>query len=101
MTIFIVITTTIGLLPIICFVFGMAHSMWKFPGQASNSGHSSNPSHCSDNRSLTHCTTKELFVLFVYSSHYCYKGMGIRIRSFGGDMEYKKNMEKAFGIFDE
>ena len=30
-------------------VYGHAHGMWKFMGQESNSQHSSNLSHCSEN----------------------------------------------------
>ena len=49
---------------IFCFVlfcFGLAWDTWKFLGQGSNSCHSSNPSHRSDNaRSLIHWDTREL-----------------------------------------
>ena len=37
--------------------------MWKFPGQGLNLGHSSDPSHSSDNtESLTHRTTEEFLI---------------------------------------
>ena len=48
------------------FLFGCTCCMWKFPGQGSNTCHSSNPSCCSDNaRSLAHWVTKvsHLFVM--------------------------------------
>ena len=40
-------------------VFGLAHSMQKFPGQVSNLCHSCNPSHSNNARSLTCRATKE------------------------------------------
>ena len=58
-------------LGICLFVFCCTFRMWKFPGQGSNSSHSSDPSHCSDNaRSLTRCATRELqrFLLNAFSS---------------------------------
>ena len=42
--------------------------MGKFSGQGSNLCHSSYPSCCNDNvSSLTHCTTKELLVVIIYT----------------------------------
>ena len=42
-----------------CFVSGLVHSTWKFPGQGLNLCHSSSSSHHSGNiRSLTHCGHK-------------------------------------------
>ena len=44
---------------------GHGQGMWKFLSQGSNPCHSCNPSHSSDNGgSLTHCTTKELLVIY-------------------------------------
>ena len=41
-------------------------------GQGSNLGHSSDPNCCSDNaRSLTHCTTSELHLSYIYMIHVC------------------------------
>lgn len=40
---------------------GVAHSIWKLPGQRSNLYHSNDPSRCSDNTgSITCYTTREL-----------------------------------------
>ena len=48
------------------FFFGggecCACSVWKFSGQGSDLSHSSNSSHCSDVRSLTHCATRKLLL---------------------------------------
>ena len=45
------------------FELEIPSSMWKFPGQESNSRHSSNLSCCSDNtRSLTCCATKNSYI---------------------------------------
>ena len=44
-------------------VYLHTHGMWKFPGQGSNSSHSSNPSRCSDNLGpFTCCTSRELLI---------------------------------------
>ena len=43
------------------FLFGCAQGMQNFLGQGLNPGHSSDPSHCSDNASsLNHCATREV-----------------------------------------
>ena len=48
----------------ICLFCGHAWGMWRFPGQGSNLGHSSDLSHCSDNaKSLTRGATGEPRVL--------------------------------------
>lgn len=39
---------------------GCARGMWKFPGQGSNPGHSSDLSRCRDTRSLTRCASGDL-----------------------------------------
>jgi len=54
---------------LVCFIlfyfFGHAHCMWKFPGLGLNGGH------CSDNtRYLTHCTTRELMVCFIFKGFF-------------------------------
>ena len=55
----------IQLFNILFFSFGLAQWMLKFPGQGSDSSHSSDPSHCSDNaRSLIHWATRELLQHF-------------------------------------
>ena len=47
------------------FLFGLAHGMWKCPGQGSNPYHSSNPNHHSDNpRSLSYCTKRQFLTSF-------------------------------------
>ena len=54
--------------PLSCFVlfcFGLAWSMWKFPGWVLNLYHSSDLSHSSLASSLTHCTTRELWKFLV------------------------------------
>ena len=44
------------------FFFGHTWGMWKFPGQRSNSCHSSHLSHCSDNTaSINHWVMSELW----------------------------------------
>ena len=48
------------------FLFGLAHGMWKCPGQGSNPYHSSNPNHHSDNpRSLSYCTKRQFLYLIL------------------------------------
>ena len=46
------------------FFFFWSHPRWKFPGQGSNTCHSSSLSHCNDTRSLTCCAIRELLVSF-------------------------------------
>ena len=48
------------------------------PGQGSNSRYSSNPIHCSDSGSLTHCATREF--LFVFFSK-CIKDLNVRLEA--------------------
>ena len=84
-------------LQIVClFVFGHAHGMWKFPGQGSNTQHSSDTSHCSDNaRSLTHCATREL--LKILNGKFIFK---IAIRFFNFLFLLESVLEfKEFGHF--
>ena len=49
----------------ICIFFGCALCMWKFPGQRSNLGHSSDNAGC-----LTHCVTGELLLLNILIKNY-------------------------------
>ena len=50
------------------FLGGHTCSMWKFLGQGSNPGHNSDPSCCSDNRSLTHFTIRECQGTCIFTS---------------------------------
>ena len=51
----------LGLSAILFPFFGLITGMGKFPGQGSNSHHSSDLSCCSDNtRWYTHCATRDL-----------------------------------------
>ena len=46
-------------------ILSFGHSIRKLLGQESNPCHSSNPSCCSDTRSLTHCATREFLSYFL------------------------------------
>ena len=56
------------------FLSGYTCSMWYFLGQGLNQSHSSDPSHCNDTGSLTHCTTIKLWTIcsldWVFWIHY-------------------------------
>ena len=78
-----------GFVPL-CVCVGHAHGMWKFPGQGSNPGHSSDPRCCSDNTaSLTHCTTGELLNVLLLS-------LNVQSRMWGKIVEIKSSLLVCF-----
>ena len=71
---------------------------WKFLGWGSNPRHSSDPSCCSDTRSLTCCTARELCVFRFYREAeltFCHSGLSIRGHTQVGRMMHQGQEERS------